>query len=136
MPPALNAHYVAWTLGLDYKPGAETLLYAKLSRGFRSGGYQPAGGTNALACTPFDKESALSYEAGSKLMLFERTLRLNVAAYVTKYDDIQQIAPKIPAGSTTAISSVLNAGEATIRGVEVDAQWRLGALNLSRRQPD
>ena len=116
---------------MDYKPGAETLLYAKLSRGFRSGGYQPAGATNALAYTPFDKKSALSYEAGSKLMLFERTLRLNVAAYVTRYDNIQQIAPTIPPGSTTTISSVLNAGEARIRGVEIDAQWRIGALNLN-----
>jgi iron complex outermembrane receptor protein len=131
VPAGLKAHYVPWTLGLDFKPGVDTLLYAKISRGFRSGGFQPGGATNAFAYTPFDKESALSYEAGSKLMLFERRLRINLAAYLAKYDDIQQITPKFPPGSTTTISSVLNAGKADIRGIEIDAQWRLGALNLS-----
>ena len=130
-PPELKFNYVPWTLGLDYKANPDTLLYAKVSRGFRSGGYQPPGATNALAYKPFDKEEVLSTEIGSKFMLLDRKLRLNVAAYHASYKDIQQIAPHFPPGSTTTISSVVNAGEATVRGVEVDAQWRVGALDLN-----
>lgn len=130
-PPQLRFHYVPWTAGLDYKVDADTLVYGKVSRGFRSGGYQPGGATNALGYRPFDKERVLSYEAGAKLMLLQRTLRLNLAAFYAKYDDIQQIAPQIPVGSSTTISSVLNAGQANVKGIELDAQWRLGALKLT-----
>lgn len=131
VPPQLRFHYVPWTLGLDYKYDGDTLLYGKISRGYRSGGYQPGGATNALGYQPFDKEQVLSYEAGAKLMLLERTLRLNLAGFYAKYNDIQQLAPQIPVGSTTTISSVLNAGKANVKGIEIDAQWRLGALRLT-----
>jgi iron complex outermembrane receptor protein len=131
VPPALQARYVPWTLGLDYKLDGGTLLYGKVSRGFRSGGFQPAGATTAFGYTPFDKEQAMSYEAGTKTELFQRRLRLNLAAYLAKYQHIQQITPQFPPGSTTTISSVVNAGDATIKGLELDAVLRLADLNLS-----
>lgn len=130
-PSDQSFKYVPWTLGLDFKPDADTLLYGKLSRGFRSGGFQPAGATNAFGYQPFDKEQVLSTEIGGKFMLFQKKLRLNLAAYVAKYEDIQQIVPKFPPGGTTTVSSVLNAGKASVKGLEVDAQWRVGTLNLT-----
>lgn len=131
VPPALHARYTPWTLGLDYKLPDGTLVYGKLARGFRSGGFQPAGATTAFGYTPFDKEQVLSYEAGSKMELLERRLRLNLAAYVAKYKDIQQITPQFPPGSTTTISSVVNAGDATVKGVELDALLRLADLSVT-----
>lgn len=131
VPPGLRARYTPWTLGLDYKLDDGTLVYGKVSRGFRSGGFQPAGATNAFGYTPFDKEQVMSYEAGSKMELLQRRLRLNVAAYVAKYRDIQQITPQFPPGSTTTISAVVNAGDATIKGLELDAVLRLADLGLS-----
>jgi iron complex outermembrane receptor protein len=131
VPPSLRARYVPWTLGLDYKLEDGTLVYGKVSRGFRSGGFQPAGATSAFGYAPFDKEQALSYEAGAKMELLGRRLRLNLATYLTRYKDIQQIAPQFPPGSTTTISSVVNAGDATIKGLEADALLRLADLTLS-----
>lgn len=131
VPPTLRSDYTPWTLGLDYKLDDGSLVYGKVSRGFRSGGFQPAGGTSRFAYAPFDKEQVVSYEAGSKMELFQRRLRLNAAAYLAKYGDIQQIAPHFPPGSSTTVSSVINAGDATVRGLEIDAQLRLGQLNLS-----
>ncbi|MFC5514019.1 TonB-dependent receptor, partial [Massilia jejuensis] len=131
VPPAIRSDYTPWTLGLDYKFGDGTLVYGKVSRGFRSGGFQPAGGTSRFAYTPFDKEQVVSYEAGSKMELFERRLRLNLATYLAKYGDIQQIAPHLPPGSSTTVSSVINAGDATVKGLELDAELRLGQLNLT-----
>jgi iron complex outermembrane receptor protein len=131
VPAKLHADYIPWTLGMDYKLGDGTLLYGKVSRGFRSGGYQPGGATNRFGYTPFDKEQVISYEAGSKMELFQRRLRLNLATYLAKYHDIQQITPQFPPGSTTTISSVLNAGNATVKGIELDAQLRLADLTLA-----
>ncbi|MFC5549173.1 TonB-dependent receptor [Massilia aerilata] len=131
VPPALHARYTPWTLGLDYKLGSDTLVYGKVSRGFRSGGFQPGGATSAFGYAPFDKEQVMSYEAGSKMELLEHRLRLNLAAYLAKYKDIQQITPQFPPGSTTTISSVMNAGDATVKGLELDAVLRLADLSLS-----
>jgi iron complex outermembrane receptor protein len=131
VPPGLHARYMPWTLGLDYKLDDGALVYGKVSRGFRSGGFQPAGATNAFGYTPFDKEQVMSYEAGSKMELLQHRLRLNLAAYLAKYRDIQQITPQFPPGSTTTISAVVNAGDATIKGLELDAVLRLSDLSLS-----
>lgn len=131
VPPALQARYTPWTFGLDHKFDDGTLVYGKVSRGFRSGGFQPGGATTAFGYLPFDKEQVMSYEAGVKLEALQRRLRLNLATYLAKYQDIQQITPQFPPGSTTTISSVLNAGDATVKGLELDAQLRLADLSLS-----
>ena len=131
VPPALTFNYMPWTLGLDYKPDGKNLVYGKITSGFRSGGFQPAGATNVPGYAPFDKEKVISYEAGAKWLALNNRLRLNAAAYVAKYTDIQQIAPHIPSGSTVTVSSVFNAGAATVKGLELDAQLRLRGLELS-----
>ena len=130
-PSDLKFNYTPWTLGLDYKASRQQLVYGKLSSGYRSGGFQPAGATTAVGYNPFDKEKVVSLEVGSKSMLFDDRLRLNMAAYVSKYSNIQQIAPHIPAGSTVTVSSVFNAGEATVKGLEFDALWRIGKLDVN-----
>ena len=130
-PPGLTFNYLPWTLGVDYKFDGRNLVYAKLTNGFRSGGFQPAGSTTAAGYAPFDKEQVLSYELGAKWIGLDNRLRLNAAAYLAKYRDIQQIAPHIPTGSTVSVSSVFNAGEATVKGIELDAQLRLPGFELS-----
>lgn len=130
-PTDIEFSYTPWTLGLDYKADAQQLYYGKLSSGYRSGGFQPAGATNVAGYAPFDKEQVITLELGAKSVLLDKRLRLNAAAYVARYNDIQQIAPHIPAGSTVTVSSVFNAGKATVKGIELDAQWRIGALDLS-----
>ncbi|MDY0748115.1 TonB-dependent receptor [Paucibacter sp. R3-3] len=130
-PPELKFHYVPWTLGLDYKPDGRNLIYGKVSNGYRSGGFQPGGAVTAGGYLPFDKEQVIAYEAGAKWVGLDNRLRLNVAAYLSKYTDIQQLAPNIPPGSTVTISSVINAGKATVKGLELDSQLRLNGFELS-----
>ncbi|WP_144006609.1 TonB-dependent receptor, partial [Pelomonas sp. KK5] len=130
-PPDLKFHYVPWTLGLDYKPDGRNLIYGKVSNGYRSGGFQPGGAATAGGYLPFDKEQVIAYEAGAKWVGLDNRLRLNVAAYLSKYTDIQQLAPNIPPGSTVTISSVINAGKATVKGLELDSQLRLNGFELS-----
>ncbi len=130
-PADLSFNYTPWTAGLDFRIDRQNMVYGKLSSGFRSGGFQPAGATTAAGYAPFDEEKVLSLELGSKSVLLDGTVRLNLAAYLSKYKDIQQIAPHIPAGSTVSVSSVFNAGDATVKGLEADMQWRIGKLDLT-----
>jgi iron complex outermembrane receptor protein len=128
-PAGINFNYVPWTAGLDYKPDANTLIYGKVSQGYRSGGFQQAGGTTAAYYKPFGAENVLSEEIGTKLQLLDRRLFINADIYHSNYDDIQQNNVLPIQGSV--VIAVLNAGKATINGGELEVTALIDRLKLS-----
>ena len=100
--------------GLDWKPTKDLLLYATYSEGFKSGGFN----TRYLAPVPsaisYNPELLETYEAGAKVDLFDRKLRINTAAFHSKYDNIQLTVYDLGAPITR------NGGSAEINGLEVE----------------
>ena len=127
-PPNIDFSYVPYTIGLDYRLNGDGLLYAKFSKGYRSGGFQQASGTTAAFFTPFSEENVESWEAGAKLALFGNRLRLGVSGYYSIYSDIQQNAIL---QATPIVITTLNAGEAEIYGGEFEATALIGKLRLN-----
>lgn len=77
-------------LQLDYTVSDDALLYASVSRGVKGSGFNSnAGGTTSLAQTPFGAETMIAYEAGSKLKLFDRAVRLNLSTFYYDYSGFQ-----------------------------------------------
>lgn len=109
-----------WLASLDYRLNTDTLLYAKVATGYRSGGIQEGGDTLAESFTPFRPETNAEFEAGFKTDLLNHRLRLNVAGYFDKYSDLQQTTNVVAAGGAVA-QAVHNAASAHIWGVEVEA---------------
>ena len=110
----------AWTpkFGVEMRVRENVLAYGSAARGFKSGGFSP---TSTEAGLGFAPEFAWSYEGGVKTDLRGGRARLNVAVFHTDYTDLQvqtTIRPEVIAFS--------NAAEATIQGVEVEAQTLLG----------
>jgi iron complex outermembrane receptor protein len=124
-----NAHFKksfkdpSWLLSLDYKPIEDVTVYGKVSRGFRSGGLQLRGSTNPDSFTPYDPEYVTEYEIGLKSDLFDRRLRLNLAAYHSDYKGIQR-SVVIPLNNQ-AVSLVTNAAAGRVNGVEVETFLRV-----------
>ena len=116
----------SYTAGLDYKVTDDVLVYAKTSKGFRSGG-QNLRAPTAAAFLPFDPEVAYAYEVGIKSEFFDRRVRFNAAAYLTKVSDIQRstliatapIPPSTIPGTATILS---NAGKSEFKGIEAELQ--------------
>ena len=106
-----------WTIGADYKPISNLLLYVKASRGYRAGGFS-AFATTAGAQN-FGPEKVTTYEAGFKSdwNLGPVPLRLNLAAYKSDYSDIQT-----PGG--TGIGTNTQTQGAKLKGFEADASIR------------
>jgi iron complex outermembrane receptor protein len=78
---------------LDYKPNADTLLYAGISRGVKGAGFNGnLGGTLTNEETPFHSESVLTYEIGAKTDGLDNRLRLNGSVYYYDYTDYQGFA--------------------------------------------
>lgn len=67
--------------GVNYKPTEDTLLFAKFSTAYVSGG--------STAGIDYVPETAESYEAGIKTELLNRRLRMNLAVYHVIYRHLQ-----------------------------------------------
>jgi iron complex outermembrane recepter protein len=97
----------------------DTTVYAKVAKAFKSGGFNTTANTVQSFESGFDSEELVSYELGWKSELLNRRLRLNGALFYSDYTDIQ-LTNFIPSQSGGAISFIDNAGEATIKGLELE----------------
>ncbi|MFD1217018.1 TonB-dependent receptor [Microbulbifer celer] len=109
-------------VGLDYQIDDDTMVYATYSAGFKSGGFDMRGDASVLPSTVdgFDPETVDTYELGVKSDLFSNRLRLNAAAFRADYNDMQVTVQQFTPGGGFS-SAVLNAGEARIQGLELEA---------------
>jgi len=111
------------TAGIQYHFDPDLMAYASYAKGFKTGGWT----TRLTAPLPpgspaqsFGPESDQTYELGLKSEWFGKRLLLNAAAFYSLYDQIQ-LTYQI---STSPVTQ--NAGNATIKGLELTEQSRLG----------
>jgi iron complex outermembrane receptor protein len=128
--PGQSYGYWPYTLGLDYSPSGDLMVYGKISHGARAGGFNMRGSTS-LDLLTFDPEHVIAYEIGAKSETFDHRLRIDLALFHTDYDDIQlgQFVEDPVNGDSTVIKQ--NAGEAYIEGGELEVAALLGGVQLS-----
>lgn len=110
-----------WRLGIDYDVTPDNLLYASVSTGFRSGGFNSGQGPAALQPT-FAPETVTAYEIGSKNRFADNTVQLNLAGFYNRYNGLQE-QRQVPQGSTT-LSIIENSGKARAYGIEAELLWK------------
>jgi iron complex outermembrane receptor protein len=108
------------TVSVNYRPTDDLMAYARYARGFKSGGWN-ADFVRSIADIAFDDESVDAFELGLKSTFFDRRLRFNVAAYLSKHKDYQVFSFVQLANGGTALN-VSNAGRLTSKGFEVEAE--------------
>jgi iron complex outermembrane receptor protein len=111
---------ISWDFSLDYRLIEESdrnlMAYAKIAKGFRSGGQNL---NSVFVENSYKEENVLSYEAGIKSDWLDNHLRLNLAFYLQDYKDIQLVA--LTANETGSLSTKFsNAADATIKGLEFE----------------
>jgi iron complex outermembrane receptor protein len=117
---ALDKKFVSVTpkFGLDYQATPDTMLYVSAARGFKGGGFNGIAVVNPLIiATPYREATVWSYDAGVKTDLLDNRLRLNIAAFLAKYKQLQQVANIDVATFSFAIQNV---GDATVYGAELE----------------
>ncbi len=126
-------------VGLEYKFGDASMVYASFAEGYKTGGWTtrlgapvsfsailagPSAGIDPVNPPDHDSETAETWELGYKAELLDRRLRMNAALFTTDYEDIQVVsAPNF----TLGVPWFFNAGEARIRGIEVEADMVLSS---------
>ena len=140
-PQEVSFDAISWTAGLDYKVTDDSLVYATISRGFRSGGIDderlnlvgvepPIGPDgNPVILTADDitvrPEFVLNYEVGLKADFLDNTVRWNSAAFFSDYTDIQvqTFDPVLVDANNQAVVTIANGAEAEIYGFETELTY-------------
>jgi len=112
-----------WTVGLDYKPFSGLMVYGKVTRGYKAGGFNSVA-VNDIFRT-FEPEKLTSYEAGFKSdwNLGSMPGRLNVTYFYSDYKNIQRPGSDFNLTTFAGGAKILSA-TATIQGVEAEASIR------------
>jgi iron complex outermembrane recepter protein len=119
-----------------YALSEEINLYGSIARGNKPGGFNfPAANANAASIaefesaglTTFDEEQVDSFELGVKGTFADRRYSYNVAAYYldwTKQQLTQSRSYQTTTGAFSTVPYLVNAGETTIQGIEVELVGR------------
>jgi iron complex outermembrane receptor protein len=112
-----------WRGAAQYRFSDAFMLYGSVSTGFKGGGVNPRPFFPDQVI-PFDPETLTAYEAGFKSDFLDRRVRLNVSAFINKYKDIQLPVLACGTPARAPCAARLNAGDATLKGVEVETTIR------------
>lgn len=109
-----------WRAGVEFDAAPDSMLYGSVSTGFKAGGTSLVAGPAAV----FDPEKLTAYEVGWKNRLIDRSLILNLSAYYYDYTNYQAsfVAPN-PAFGGASVRRIANAGDAKIKGAELEMSW-------------
>jgi iron complex outermembrane recepter protein len=105
---------------INYQATPDAMVYATVSRGFKSGGFNDTDNDRASALRPFNPEYVWNYEMGTKTEWFDRRLRLNATAFYMNYQDLQVTIVTIVDPALPPIYVNGNAGKTTIKGLEFE----------------
>lgn len=106
-------------VALNWTPNEDHNFYAFVARG-----YKPGGANNATS--EFGPETVMDYELGWKGSFLDNHLRTQVGAFYMDYSDFQFDALEPLTGQT----GVINIANATIKGLEFQAQANVGGFGF------
>jgi iron complex outermembrane receptor protein len=109
-------------IGIEYKTASDNLVYASYSEGFKSGGFDMRARTDLIGSgfAPYDPETVGTFEIGYKAELLNKRLRANIALFNSDYTNQQVTIQRTIDNGADFASTVLNAADSTIQGVELE----------------
>lgn len=121
----------SWTdfspkLAVEFHPRSDAMVYASITKGFKSGGFGGSPGVEGEAQTPIDPEVVWSYELGLKSDWWQKRARTNLSVFYMDYEDLQVVhfGPS-PSNPSFGSFTTTNIKTSTISGLEVEGQLLL-----------
>ena len=117
----LDFSRVTWRGIAAYDVSDNTNVYGSVSTGFKSGGFDSRYTSPTVDNEPttFDPENVTNFEIGLKTFIPAADLRLNIAAFIADYENIQ--VQGNPPGQIATVT--FNGAEASINGLELELDW-------------
>jgi len=119
---SLKEDNVAWRGALTWEPNDDTLVYASVSRGYKSGSTPVNAANIATQNRPAQQEELTAYEIGTKLALANRKFNLNLAGFYYDYTD-KQLSVYFQDPIYTTLSRLDNIPNSRAYGIDGDLTW-------------
>jgi len=137
---SLDQNNVSWRGGISWKMTPDTLLYANVTKGFKSGSFGTLPAVSYLQFKPVSQESVVAYETGFKAALAQRRLELSGATFYYDYEN-KQIQGYILVPPFGNLPYLVNIPKSRVAGTEMDLtalpvqglRWTLGATYLASK---
>jgi outer membrane receptor protein involved in Fe transport len=129
---------VLWKAAVEFDQSEDLMLYASAATGERTGGAND-GRVVARGADPlYGNETVTSYEMGIKSEILDGEMRLNISAFLNKYDDVKAqlfavacsdsssnvpVLDCVEAGTTQSFEYYENGGAIDTKGIEAEIQW-------------
>jgi len=129
----LSEDNVSWRAALSWQATPTTMLYANVTKGYKSGGFPAVNTADAIQLRGVTQESVLAFEAGVKAGLFNRRAQINIAGFYSDYRD-KQLRGRIldPFGVFGVLDALLNIPKSRVYGAEAQLQLLpVDALNIN-----
>ncbi|HVP84871.1 MAG TPA: TonB-dependent receptor [Rhizomicrobium sp.] len=117
----LHSHWVG-DAGVDYHPWENAMLYAKATRGYKSGGFFGGIAADPVDLLPYKEETIWSYEIGAKTTWMDQ-LVANAAAFYYDYSNRQGYLNILNPITGTPVSRLGNVGDVAMKGAELELTW-------------
>lgn len=126
----LHEDNLSWRVGLSWKPGADSLLYANVTQGYKGGSFPTISASDVSVLSPAKQESLLAYEAGFRTALAGQAVQLSGAVFYYDYSDkqvlglLQTIFGNLP--------KLVNIPKSEVTGAELELTLRpAGGLRIT-----
>ena len=114
-------NYATGRLSIDWAWRENSLLYAYIANGIKSGGFN---NTESSSDLTYDEEENYTLEIGSKNTLFDNRLSLNATLFYVDWQGLQgSLAPISDSQNANVVTG--NIGDATNLGFEIESSLRL-----------
>ena len=113
-------------LALTYRASTNSLIYASISRGYKTGGFNTDGSLDS-DLREFNAEELINYEFGFKGSLYNDQLKTQLALFFMDRDDVQIASSVVRSradGSSEFIDYVGNAAAGSNYGLEASAKFQ------------
>lgn len=105
---------------LRYRPNDSAMLYAGVSTGFKSGGFDARG--EQLNAPPYKPETVVSYALGLKTTLAGGSLRINAEGFFNDYSE-KQLRSIILTDAQRLLQVIDNVGDVESVGADMEILW-------------
>ncbi len=116
-----NGSKVTGLLRANFDVNKDNMVYASVATGYKSGGVQDRG-------LPYNPETLISYEFGTKSSFMGGTVKVNNALFYSKFTDFQFNSPVTFSDGSHGLS-ITNADGAKVYGFESEITARLTPLD-------
>lgn len=103
---------------LSWQRSDHLMLFTRLARGFKNGGFQGVPATLESAMREIDPETAWDLEIGVKSRWYHSRLQLNLVGFYARYKDLQ--VAQFKTVDNFGVFETSNAGSANLKGLEAE----------------